>query len=96
MRISTFVITSEVRDFEHPEFDFAKFVYESLHKFQCHNWGDTYEEDGYMNDTALQTGERIIAVYEPPKYPQYRIWIIAEATDAQGKRVVTILFPHEY
>lgn len=96
MRISTFVITKGVKDLCLEDKAFNDFMYASLHRFQCQNWGETCEEDALLNNTALETGERIIAVYEPPVFKHYRIWIIADTADEEGKRIVTVLFPSEY
>lgn len=96
MRISTYVMTKGISDLKLNNTKFNHFVYECLHKFQCYHWGDVCEEDGLLNDTALETGERIIAVYETDLIAAGRIWIIADAEDDEGKRVLTILLPSEY
>ena len=96
MRVSTFVVTHGVRTRQIESKDFNKFVYESLHRFQCGDWGDCCEEDAMLNEAALKAGERIIAVYEPTYDITDKIWIIADAADDDGKRVVTVLFPSEY
>ena len=48
------------------------------------------------NEAALKAGECIIAVYEPEHDSADKIWIIADAADDDGKRIVTVLFPSEY
>ena len=96
MRVSTFVVTRDVRMHQLENKEFNSFVYNSLHRFQCGDWGDCCEEDAMLNDTALNTGERIVAVYESEHSPEGKLWIIADATDENGKRVVTVLFPSEY
>ena len=96
MRISTFVITKNVSNLTLENSAFHKFVYSSLHRFQCHDWGDVCEEDRIANDEALKTGDRILAVYETDLCVKGKIWIIADAADEDGKRIVTVLFPSEY
>ena len=96
MRISTFVVTKGVHDYQLENKDFHKLVYDCLHRFQCADWGDCCEEDIKLNDFALEIGNRIIASYESEHSPEGKLWIIADATDEYGKRVVTVLFPSEY
>ena len=96
MRISTFVVTKGVHDYQLENKDFHKLVYDCLHRFQCCDWGDCCEEDTKLNDAALETGERILASYESEHSPEGRIWIIADVTDEEGKRMVTIAFPSDY
>lgn len=69
---------------------FKDFVKQSLEKYVVGDWGDTCEEDKELNDQALKTGDRILAVYK--KEGLETIWIITE----WDRSATTILFPHEY
>lgn len=71
--------------------DFREFVMNSLKRYSDCDWGDTCDEDQKLNETALEDGERIMAVYIHPKTEE-KIWIITEA----DRSVTTILFPEEY
>lgn len=70
--------------------EFRKFVQESFKKYCEADWGDTCEEDKELNDQALESGDRILAVYK--KEGLETIWIITE----WDRSATTILFPHEY
>lgn len=64
-------------------------VNQALGKFINNDWGDTCLEDSTLNNLALDTGERVIAVYNTCKG---RIWIISD----YGRETTTVLFPSEY
>ena len=59
------------------------------------DWGDVDADDKQANEEALVSGERLLSAYKTLK--GQRIWIITQAADDQGNRVVTsILRPDEY
>lgn len=58
-------------------------------KFKENDWGDTCIEDAELNKQALQTKERIVALYKTDKG---NVFIIKEANDG----VTTVLFGTEY
>ena len=65
-------------------------VSKAFEKYQNCDWGITCEDDAFMNDEAIKSGEdRILAVYETCSG---NIWIITE----WDRSVTTILFPDEY
>lgn len=73
--------------------EFARFVRNSLVRYANCDWGELDDEDAEMNDLALKNGDdRIIASYEHPEHPKYKIWILTE----WDHRATTILFPDEY
>jgi len=61
----------------------------ALDEFINNDWGDTCDEDVETNNEALDSGERILAVYKTCKGP---VWIISE----YDRSSTTILFPSEY
>lgn len=71
---------------------FRKFLYDCIHRYFNKDWGDTPSEDAELNEQALKSGDRLLAVYNNPESPNLRIWIITEA----DRSVTTILFPDEY
>lgn len=68
---------------------FSDEINESINKFINNDWGDTCPEDALLNNLALETGERIVAVYKTCKG---QIWIISE----HDRKSTTLLFPSEY
>ena len=59
------------------------------------HWGEVDSEDWQLNDQALTDGSRLLSAYRTQKGK--KLWIITEAADDQGHRVVTtILLPDEY
>lgn len=72
--------------------EFAIFVNVSFNRYVRCDWGDTCAEDKTSNDYAVRHGERILAAYEHPDHPDWRIWIITE----WDRSITTILFPDEY
>lgn len=68
---------------------FSEEINEAINKFINHDWGDTCPEDELLNNLALITGERIVAVYTTC---YGRVWIISE----YARNTTTILFPSEY
>ncbi|MCM1525242.1 MAG: hypothetical protein NC120_12385 [Ruminococcus sp.] len=70
---------------------FKSFVAESVNRYLRRDWGDTCEEDADLNDEALKSGDRLLAVYIFPKTGE-TIWIITEA----DRSVTTVLLPEEY
>jgi len=53
------------------------------------DWGDLDHEDKRANETALQTGARLLSAYQ---VNDQRIWIITEA----DRSSTTMLLPEEY
>ena len=53
------------------------------------DWGDLDFEDKSANDKALNSGSRIMSMYQ---FPQGKIWIITEA----DRSATTMLLPSEY
>ena len=68
---------------------FRNEINEAISKFINKDWGITCIEDALLNDLALLTGERIVAVYLTSYGP---VWIISE----HDRHATTILFPSEY
>jgi hypothetical protein len=60
------------------------------------DWGVVSDEDGYLNDMAVEDGSRILSVYVLPD--ETKIWIITEAEvdDQHNREVTTFLLPGEY
>lgn len=59
------------------------------------DWGCVSASDGRLNDTALDSGSRILSVYETRD--GVRIWIITDAENGDGHREsTTILLPQDY
>lgn len=84
--------TRGVADLLEKDGEFALFVSNSLNRYISCDWGDTCAEDGESNDYTVRHEERILAVYEHPDHPDWRIWIITE----WDRSVTTVLFPDEY
>ena len=92
MRISTFVVTKGVHDYQLENKDFHKLVYDCLHRFQCADWGDCCEEDKKTNDAAIDPKDpgRVMSVY---KFEDGRVlWVITEWDRSR----TTALLPEEY
>jgi len=60
------------------------------------DWGDLDSEDKQANDTALQTGARLLSAYHLPDGT--KIWLItdAEIDDQHHRQATTALLPSEY
>ncbi len=60
------------------------------------DWGNVCDEDGQLNDQAIQDGSRILSAYRLPD--ETKLWIITDAAiDDRGHReATTILLPEEY
>lgn len=58
------------------------------------DWGEVDEEDKSANDSALQTGSRLLSAYRLSTGT--KIWIITEATVEGQRPLTTILLPDEY
>jgi hypothetical protein len=72
---------------------FADFVWRSLQRYLSCDWGEMSKDDLAMNDSAIGPDEaRILAAYEHPDNPDWKIWIITES----DRSCTTILFPDEY
>ena len=75
---------------------FLSFVRDCMDRFFAGDYGEMCEEDLLENTRANLLGERVVAMYETELTPEKRIYIIADAEDDNGERVVTIMFPREY
>ena len=84
------VMTKRVANLFNEDKAFRNFVNESFRKYCNADWGDTCEEDVELNEQALKSGDRILAVYK--KEGLETIWIITE----WDRSATTILFPSEY
>lgn len=59
------------------------------------DWGDVSDDDGRLNDEALQDGSRLLSAYITNS--REKIWVITEAVSVHGRRPsTTILLPREY
>lgn len=59
------------------------------------DWGTLSDEDRQANDEAVQSGARILSSYLLTD--ETKLWIVTEAADDQGTRLVTtLLLPEEY
>ena len=68
---------------------------EFLSRHVVGDWGQVCEDDRALNEEALKDGSRIMSVYSTSKGT--KIWIITDATDEMGRRVVTTcLLPEDY
>lgn len=89
MKLENLYVTRNVEELMQHDNMFRDEINSALSKFVTNNWGITCPEDQILNDIALTTNERIIAVY---KTCRGKIWIITES----GHEITTILFPSEY
>ncbi|MGD9678915.1 MAG: hypothetical protein AB7V16_11295 [Vulcanibacillus sp.] len=89
MRLGCLYGTKKVDSLMRKNNQFSGEINEAINKFVNNNWGDTCIEDRLLNDLALVTGERIVAVYLTIYGP---VWIISE----YDRQATTILFPSEY
>ncbi|MCC6489693.1 MAG: hypothetical protein IT364_19520 [Candidatus Hydrogenedentes bacterium] len=66
-----------------------------LQRHALGDWGTLSDEDRQANDEAVQSGARILSSYLLTD--ETKLWIITEAADDQGTRLVTtLLLPEEY
>lgn len=87
------VSTYGVADLLEDSPDFKNFVWACYERYIRCDWGNLHSEDAKQNDEAVKSGEdRILAAYEHPYHPDWKIWIITE----WDRSVTTILFPSEY
>ncbi len=84
------VMTRGVNDEVAENEKFAKFVFESLRRHACGDWGNLDNEDKQENEYSLANRLRLLSAYEKPELP--KIWIITEA----DRSLTTVLFPSEY
>ena len=84
--------TCGVAELQRQEPGFMTHVWHSLERYKQGDWGDLTAADKTANNEALENGGRILAAYEHPDHPDWRIWIITEADHS----CTTILFPDEY
>lgn len=64
--------------------------YPFLTRHQNGDWGDVGEEDAKANDTALETGERLLSIYHLKDGT--KLWVITEA----DRSSTCFLLPEEY
>jgi hypothetical protein len=69
-----------------PEDELVQF----LERYQKGDWGKIDKEDWEMNNEAITTGGRILAVYQSQNGTTF--WIITE----QDRSATTLLLPDEY
>jgi len=60
------------------------------HRHATCDWGDVSEDDGWLNDEALDQGERLLSAYHTANGE--KIWIITEA----DRSATTMLMPEEH
>lgn len=93
MNLGKVVATRGVADSAAENPEFAAFVVNSLSRYIRGDWGDLDKEDKEANEAAMNGGDaRILAAYNCPFDPNYKIWIITE----WDRSSTTILFPDEY
>lgn len=86
------VATCGVHEMMQTDSSFRKFVSACMNRYMSGDWGDLCEEDRLANDDSLRSEGRILAAYENPDHPDWKIWIITE----WDRSATTILFPSEY
>ena len=86
------VATCGVHEMMQTDSSFRKFVSACMNRYMSGDWGDLCEEDRLANDDSLRSEGRILAAYENPDHPDWKIWIITEL----DRSATTILFPSEY
>jgi hypothetical protein len=69
--------------------DIEKYPAAFLRRHQAKDWGDTCKEDARLNDEGVETGGRLMSVYNTPSGA---LWIITE----WDRSVTTLLRPDEY
>jgi len=90
------VVTRGVNDRITEDSKFAKFVWDSVLRFNRGDWGNVEAEDWKANNEALKSLNnggwygRILASYDGI------IWIIRNTADEDGTQAITVLFPDEY
>ena len=68
---------------------------EILQRHVAGDWGVLSEDDKQANQDAIGSGERILSSYLLSD--ETKLWIITDAADEAGKRLVTtLLLPDEY
>lgn len=92
MNLGSLLATKGVADLQAQNPKFGVFVERSFQRYMRYDWGDLCEEDVGMNDSALNSGGRVFAVYTHPDHPEWKIWIITES----DRSATTVLFPSEY
>ena len=87
--------THGVAELQKQEPGFVTHVWQSLERYKQGDWGEMTERDKVRNAVAAadpEDGGRILAAYEHPDHPDWKIWIITES----DRSCTTILFPDEY
>ena len=62
----------------------------ALRRHAVGDWGDVDPDDRAANDDALQSGERLLSVYQSATGTTF--WVISEA----DRSVTTVLLPDDY
>ena len=70
-----------------------KFTNDCIARHFSNDWGDLCPEDKRSNNRSLKDGNQLLSTYT---YKNKKLWVISDAADYDGKRVVTLLFPEEY
>jgi len=89
MKTGDIYFTSGVNDKIAESEEFAKFIINSLKRYQNKDWGNLGNEDKKLNDEAVNTDNRIVAKYTDNNRS---IYIITE----WNKETTTVLFTDEY
>jgi len=84
--------TRGVAEMQKQDRGFVMHVWNALKRYKQRDWGDISDADIDANNEALENGGRILASYEDPGHPDWRVWIITEA----DRSATTVLFPDEY
>lgn len=72
---------------------FAGFVRCCISRYIAGDWGDLCASDKQQNDDAVKNSDdRILAAYENPDHPDWKLWIITEWDHS----ATTVLFPSDY
>jgi hypothetical protein len=72
------------------------FIAECVIRHRQGDWGNLDAEDKKTNDDALESGGRLLSMYQNTQNEQ-RLYVITEAADESGHRLTTTaLLPNEY
>lgn len=87
------VATAAVAQQMKEEPTFADFVRRCISRYIACDWGDLCASDKQQNDDAVKNSDdRILAAYENPEHPDWKLWIITEWDHS----ATTVLFPSDY
>jgi len=91
-QLGQLVATRQVHEMMQAHPSFRTFVSACINRYTGCDWGDLCDEDRLANDEAVKSEDRILAAYDNPDNPEWKIWIITE----WDRSVTTVLFPDEY